>query len=330
MFTIIKFLFLKTTRLALLIAAVAVLSFVLVSNSPIDPVDAYAGAAILNISPEQRDIIAQRWGVDKPPIERFLTWAGQLVQGDFGVSAIFNEPVLDVISKRFITSFWLMALAWSFSGALGFGLGLTAGAWEGSLIDRGIRIYAYTMASTPTFWVGIVLLMVFSVFLSWTPTCCAWPIGMSADQATIWQRLHHLLLPVITLSLIGIAKITLHTREKTIEAMHSDYAIFARAQGESTIGIVLRQAVRNVALPAVTLQFASLGELFGGAVLAEQVFAYPGLGRATVEAGIGGDVPLLLGIVLISTVFVFTGNSVADFIYQLVDPRMRKVAGSSS
>jgi len=330
MLTIIKFLFLKTTRLVLLIAAVAALSFVLVSNSPIDPVDAYVGAAILKISPEQRDIIAQRWGLDKPPLERFLTWAGQLVQGDFGVSAIFNEPVIDVIGKRFITSFWLMALAWSFSGALGFCLGLTAGAWEGSLIDRGIRIYAYTMAATPTFWVGIVMLMVFSVYLGWTPTCCAWPIGMSADQATIWQRLHHLLLPAITLSLIGVAKIVLHTREKTIEAMHSDYAIFARAQGESTIGIVLRQAVRNVALPAVTLQFASLGELFGGAVLTEQVFAYPGLGRATVEAGTGGDVPLLLGIVLFSTIFVFTGNAMADFIYQLVDPRMRKVAGSSS
>jgi len=314
----------------LLIAAVASLSFVLVSNSPIDPVDAYVGTAMLKISPEQRDIIAQRWGLDQPPLKRFLTWAGQLVKGDFGVSAIFNEPVLDVIGKRFITSFWLMALAWSFSGAFGFCLGLTAGAWEGSMIDRGIRIYAYTMAATPTFWVGIVMLMVFSVFLGWTPTCCAWPLGMSADQATIWQRLHHLLLPAITLSLIGVAKIVLHTREKTIEAMHSDYAIFARAQGESTIGIVLRQALRNVALPAVTLQFASLGELFGGAVLAEQVFAYPGLGRATVEAGIGGDVPLLLGIVLFSTVFVFMGNSMADFIYQLVDPRMRKVVGSLS
>ena len=330
MLSIVKFLYYKTIRLILLVAAVATISFVLVSNSPIDPVDAYVGAAILKISPEQREIIVQRWGLDKPPLERFLSWAGQLATGDFGVSTIFNEPVLAVIGKRFVTSFRLMAFAWSFSGALGFCLGLIAGAREEGLLDRAIRLYAYTMAATPTFWVGIVMLMVFSVFLGWTPTCCAWPLGISADQATIWQRLHHLLLPAITLSLVGVAKITLHTREKTIEAMQSDYAIFARAQGETTFGIVIRHTLRNVALPAVTLQFASLGELFGGAVLAEQVFSYPGLGRATVEAGIRGDVPLLLGIVLFSTIFVFTGNSLADLIYQLIDPRMRQAAGASS
>ncbi|MEW6291328.1 MAG: ABC transporter permease [Thermodesulfobacteriota bacterium] len=324
-----KFLFAKTIRLVLLVAAVATLSFVLASHSPIDPVDAYVGAAIMKVSPEQRQMIIARWGLDRPPLERFGRWAAQLARGDFGVSTIFNEPVTAVIAKRFVTSLWLMALAWSFSGLLGFALGLIAGAREDSLADRLIRIYAYTMAATPTFWVGMILLMVFSVYLGWTPVCCAWPLGLSAEQATLWQRLHHLLLPAVTLSLIGIAQITLHTREKTIEALRSDYAVFARAQGESTYGIC-RRALRNVALPAVTLQFASLGELFGGAVLAEQVFAYPGLGRTTVEAGIRGDIPLLLGIVLFSTIFVFTGNFLADLIYHLVDPRLRKTAGDFS
>jgi peptide/nickel transport system permease protein len=322
-----RFFLLKFFRLILLLAAVASLSFVLISTSPIDPVDAYVGAAMLKISPDQREIIAKRWGLDRPPVERLCKWAGRLVKGDFGVSTIFNEPVLTVIGKRFVTSFWLMALAWSLSGLLGFGLGLTAGAWQDTLLDRLIRLYAYTLASTPTFWIGMVMLMVFSVSLGWTPVCCAWPPGLSAEQATIWQRLHHLILPAATLSLIGIAQITLHTREKTIQALRSDYAIFARAQGESTGGIVFRRALRNVALPAITLQFASLGELFGGAVLAEQVFAFPGLGRTTVEAGIRGDIPLLLGIVLFSTVFVFTGNFLADLIYRLVDPRIQKSAG---
>lgn len=321
------FFLLKFFRLILLIAAVATLSFVLISNSPVDPVDAYVGAAMLKISPEQREVIAKRWGLDKPPVERFCKWAGRLAKGDFGVSTIFNEPVLSVIGKRFVTSFWLMALAWSLSGILGFGLGLIAGAWQDTLLDRLIRLYAYTLASTPTFWIGMVMLIVFSVSLGWTPVCCAWPPGLSAEQATFWQRLHHLILPALTLSLIGIAQITLHTREKTIQALRSDYAVFARAQGESTIGIVFRRALRNVALPAITLQFASLGELFGGAVLAEQVFAFPGLGRTTVEAGIRGDIPLLLGIVLFSTAFVFTGNFLADLIYRLVDPRISTTAG---
>ncbi|MFP4071972.1 MAG: ABC transporter permease [Desulfovibrionales bacterium] len=318
----------KSARLALLLASVATLSFVLVSFSPVDPIDAYLGTSILKVSPEQREVIAQRWGLDQPPLERFGRWAGNLLQGDFGVSTIFNEPVLSVIGKRFATSFWLMLLAWTLSGLLGFLLGVFAGAYESSFVDKCISFYAYTMASTPTFWVGMVLLTIFSIQLGWTPVCCAWPIGMDPDQTGLLQRIHHLLLPAVTLSLIGVAQIALHTREKTVEAMHSEYAIFARAQGESRLGIAFHRALRNVALPAVTLQFASLGELFGGAVLAEQVFAYPGLGKATVEAGYRGDIPLLLGIVLFSTVFVFTGNTIADLIYKLVDPRMRKNAFS--
>ena len=314
----------KTTRLLLLLAAVSSFSYVLVSYSPIDPVDAYLGPSILKVSPEQREKIARRWGLDRPPVERYVRWGSQLIHGNFGISTIFNEPVLSVIGKRFLTSFWLMLLAWLLSGMFGFVLGLLSGTFENRGIDKTIGFYAYTMASTPTFWVGMVLLTFFSIQLDWAPVCCAWPVGLDPAEATVWHRLHHLLLPAVTLSLIGIAQITLHTREKTIEAMHSDYALFARAQGETELGIAFRHALRNVALPAVTLQFASLGELFGGAVLAEQVFSYPGLGKTTVEAGYRGDVPLLLGIVLFSTLFVFVGNTVADLIYLLVDPRMRK------
>ncbi len=321
---ILGFLGRKSTRLALLIASVATLSFVLLSFSPVDPIDAYLGTSVLKVSPQQRVVIARRWGLDRPPIERFGRWAVNLMEGDFGVSTIFNEPVLSVIGKRFLTSFWLMLAAWSLSGILGFLLGVFAGTYESSTLDKCISVYAYTMASTPTFWVGMVLLTVFSVQLGWTPVCCAWPIGANPDQVGFFQRVHHLMLPAVTLSLIGVAQIALHTREKTVGAMQSEYAIFARAQGESRIGIAFHRALRNVALPAVTLQFASLGELFGGAVLAEQVFAYPGLGKATVEAGYRGDIPLLLGIVLFSTVFVFAGNTAADLLYMLVDPRIRQ------
>lgn len=211
-------------------------------------------------------------GARQPPIERFGKWAKNLLKGDFGVSTIFNEPVLAVIGKRFLTSFWLMLAAWSLSGILGFLLGVLAGTYKSSMVDRCISFYAYTMASTPTFWVGMVLLTVFSIHLGWTPVCCAWPIGENPDQVGFFQRVHHLMLPAVTLSLIGVAQIALHTREKTVEAMHSEYAVFAKAQGESRLGIAFRRALRNVALPAVTLQFASLGELFGGAVLADLLY----------------------------------------------------------
>jgi peptide/nickel transport system permease protein len=156
-----------------------------------------------------------------------------------------------------------------------------------------------------------------------TPICCAAPPGVLAADVTLWQHLHHLLLPAITLSIIGIANIALHTRQKLIDVLNSDYVLFARAQGESLGGVVRHHGLRNIILPALTLQFASLSELFGGSVLVEQVFAYPGLGAATVQAALRSDVPLLVGIVFFSALFVYTGNTLADLAYPLVDPRIR-------
>ncbi|BCS89830.1 ABC transporter permease [Pseudodesulfovibrio sediminis] len=313
----------KAGKLVLILTMVSVLAFTLVSLSPIDPVTAYIGMDRMQISTEQEQKIIERWGLDKPAPERFIKWAKHALSGDLGQSMIFNEPVTKVIGKRFTTSLWLMASAWTISGILGFIFGVLAGTNRNSLLDRSIRFYAYTLASTPSFWLGLVLLSIFSVTLGITPICGATPTGISPADATLWQKLHHLILPAATLSVIGVAQIALHTREKMIDAMNSDYALFAFAQGETRRGVAWRHALRNVALPAVTLQFASLGELFGGSVLAEQVFSYPGLGKATVEAGIRGDVPLLLGIAIFSALFVFCGNLIADVLYGVFDPRIR-------
>ncbi|NJL19870.1 MAG: ABC transporter permease [Leptolyngbyaceae cyanobacterium SM1_3_5] len=293
------------------------------SFSPIDPVNAYIGADMLQISPEQREIIAQRWGLDQPMLTRFFLWLRQLASGNLGMSMIFNQPVSAVIAARFQASLQMLAIAWLLSGILGLTMGVLAGAREGSWLDRAIRFYAYTLASSPTFWVALLLLIVFSVSLKMTPICCAAPPGVLAQDVTIWQRLHHLILPAATLSIIGVANIALHTRQKLIEVLNSDYVLFARAQGESLTGIIRHHGLRNIILPALTLQFASLSELFGGSVLAEQVFSYPGLGKATVEAALRSDVPLLVGIVFFSALFVYTGNTIADLTYQIVDPRIR-------
>lgn len=319
----------ETLRLAFLLAAVSVVAFTLVSLSPVDPVSAYIGDEVLRISPEQRQIIAERWGLDAPAPVRYLRWAGQIAQGHFGTSMVFNEPVLSVIGSRALVSLALMAVAWSLSGVLGFALGLVAGAFEGTWLDRAVRGYSYTLASTPSFWLGLVLLSVFAVGLRWAPIGGASPIGVPFEAATLGERLAHLALPALALSVIGVAGIALHTREKVVDAMHSDYALFARAQGETRWGVAQRHAFRNALLPALTLQLGSLGELFGGAVLAETVFSYPGLGQATVQAGLRGDVPLLLGITLFATLFVFTGNALADASYRFVDPRIRLGASPS-
>lgn len=318
-------LLLRGLRLLSLLVAVAAGSFLLMVGSPVDPVEAYVGADTAAIGPEQRAQIEERWGFDDPPLQRFTAWAGNVATGDLGRSQVYGEPVATVLADRFVASLSLMALAWVFSAVLGYVMGLVAGATRGRWPDRVLSWWAYTLASAPTFWVGLVLLYVFSVSLQWTPVCCAAPIGTLPGEASLLERLHHLLLPALTLSVIGVSPVLLHTRQATIEVLAGDHVAFARAQGESAVGILLHRVARNAAGPALMLQFASVGELFGGSVLAEQVFTYPGLGEATTTAALRQDVPLLLGIALVTALFVFVGNALGNLAHRAADPRLREV-----
>lgn len=307
-----------------LLVAICFISFLLIKNSPIDPIQAYIGGDMLQVSAEQREQIAAYWGLDQPVGMQFLNWASALLHGDLGTSMIFRRPVADVIGERFVSSIVLMMSAWVLSGVIGFVLGIVAAMKKGTWLDRLIKGYCYTLASTPTFWMGLLVLIVFAVWLGWFPVGMGVPAGVLAEDVSLVDRIKHLILPALTLSIVGVSNVALHTRQKMIDVLASEYVLFARARGEKGFLLFWRHGLRNVALPAITLQFAAFSELFGGAVLAEQVFSYPGLGQATVEAGIRGDVPLLLGIVIFSTLFVFIGNLLADLIYLILDPRMRE------
>lgn len=319
-----KYLARHIVRFALLMLAVGLVAFALVSMSPIDPVQANVGqAAYVNMSEAKRAQLASYWGGDVPFWERFANWAGALLQGDMGTSLRFNAPVSEVIAHRAANSLALMGIAWLFSGALGFALGVAAGARRGGALDRVVRSYCFLLASTPTFWLGLLILMVFAVQLGWFPIGFSVPIGVSAADVTLADAVHHLVLPALTLSVTGVANIALHTREKVVDVLESDYVRFARARGESELSVIVHHGLRNVALPAVTLQCAFISEIFGGSVLVEQVFSYPGLGQAAVTAGLGGDVALLVGIALVSAALVFGGNLLANILYGVLDPRMR-------
>lgn len=310
-------------RMVTLLIAVSIISFILVSLSPVDPVQQYVGS-VPNVSVEQRAKIAEYWGLNDPPVERFLAWGKSLLHGDFGVSLIYRRPVLDVIKEKFATSLALMMTAWAFSGIIGFVIGCAMGIFNGKWIDKILKKVCLIMCSIPTFWIGIVFLMLFSVQLGWFPMGMSVPKGVPADQVTILQRIHHLILPALTLSFLSFANVALHTREKLVDVLESDYVLFAKARGESKWSILKRHGLRNIMLPAITMQFGSFSELFGGSVLAETVFSYPGLGAAASAAGMGSDIPLLLGITLFSTLFVFVGNMLANIIYGIVDPQIRE------
>jgi peptide/nickel transport system permease protein len=317
-----KFLGFKVGILIILLIAVSIISFLLVEISPIDPVRMYIGE--MSVSQDKLANLNEYWGVNQSLPVKVVNWLGNLAHGNLGTSLIYRIPVTEVIGERFSASFMLMFLSWLFSGILGFFLGVLAGFKKGTFIDKGVKLYSYIIYSAPVFWIALILLMVFAVQLRWFPTGLAVPIGKLAGNVTLGEWLHRLILPVLTLSITGIAQIALFTRSKLVEVSSSDYFLFAKARGEKGWSLIKRHGIRNILLPAITLQFLSFSELFGGTILVEQVFSYPGIGQAAVTAGIQSDIPLLLGIVLISTIFVFCGNSIADLIYKFVDPRIRE------
>ena len=295
----VKYICFTTFRMLTLVVAVSILSFILVSASPVDPLAAYVGSES-TMSEEAKAEIAEYWGLNDPPVERFLTWAGHTLHGDLGNSITYNMPVSTVIFERFQYSLALILAAWILSGVLGFVLGILAALHKGRILDKGIKTFCLLLQSAPVFWFGLLMLTVFSILLGWFP------------------------LPAITLSILRVGKITLYTRQKLIEILHSDYILFAKARGESTKQLVMRHGLRNIAMPAITLQFASFSELFGGIALAETVFSYPGLGSAVTAAAMNADAPLLIGIAMFSAVFVFVGNLIANILYGIIDPRLKE------
>ncbi|HHU45750.1 MAG TPA: ABC transporter permease [Actinomycetales bacterium] len=311
-------------RMLFLLISVTFVAFVLVEASPLDPVAQYVASMQRGVSADQVERITALWGLDRPWYERYVSWLGGMLAGDFGVSNLYRADVAGIIGHAIANSLLLMSIAWVLSGVLGYLLGVVSGATRGTLLDRAIVAACYVLTSTPPYVVGLVLMLVFAVQLGWVPLGLSQPLGMVSADVTFLDRLRHAVLPAITVAIVAIANVTLHTRQSVSQVMESDMARFARTRGLGTWGIVRHHGLRNTLLPAVMLQFTSLSMLFGGSALAEVVFSYHGLGALITKAAIASDVPLLLGAVTLSAVLVFVGNLIADVIAILVDPRVRR------
>jgi peptide/nickel transport system permease protein len=198
--------------------------------SPVDPIRVYVGeVGAANLSGEAVDKLRSYFGADVPPVKRYLNWAADFVRGDMGQSLAYRQSVSKVIWSKFVNSMALMTAAWVISGAMAFILGMAAGIFRDSFADKIIKNYCLVLVSTPTFWLALIMLTIFSVNLKLFPIGLSVPLGVAAADVTIFDTIHHLILPALTLSLSGVAAITLHTREKVIDVMSDDYILFARA-----------------------------------------------------------------------------------------------------
>lgn len=314
-------------RFLLLMVAVAVVTFALVSLSPVDPLQANVGqAALMSMSEEKRAALAAYWGADTPMLERFLAWAGDLLHGDLGMSLRYNAPVAEVIASRAANSLALMGVAWVASGVLGFVLGVAAALREGRLLDRFVRGYCFVLAALADVLGGAAFAhSVLRVARGGSPSASRCPWEWRPADVTFADALHHMALPAITLSVVGVANVALHTRAKAIDVLNSDYVRFARPaasrgarRSSATACAIWRSRPSRSSSPRSPRSSAARCSW-------KRCSAIPGLGQAAVTAGLGGDVALLAGIALVSAALVFAGNLAANLIYGLVDPRMRPV-----
>jgi peptide/nickel transport system permease protein len=294
---------------------VAIAVFALLHVTPGDPAVIIAGDYA---TPAEVAKIRSRLGLDRPFLTQVGIWLGQVVRGDLGTSIFSGLPVTTLIAQRAEATTALALLALLISVAVGVPLGVIAAWRQGAWIDRVVMVFAVSGFSMPVFWLGFILVYVFSLNLGWLPVQ-----GYVPFRQGFWPFLSHLILPACTLSVIYMALIARMTRASMLGVLHEDYIRTAFAKGLEPRRVLLRHALKNASLPVVTIIGIGFALLIGGAVVTESVFALPGLGRLTVDAIVRRDYPVIQGVLLLVAGVYVLINLVIDVLYAVLDPRIR-------
>lgn len=319
----IVFLLRRLAAAALLVPALLTAVFFLVHLAPGDPVDLHLDPDMGDV---QREQVRARLGLDAPLGVRYGRWlGGVLLHGDLGRSLQYHRPVSAMLAEAVPNTLLLTLSAYAVHLLLAVSLGVWMARRRGSRAERGATVAALALYSLPAFWLGLMLILVFSRWLGWLPAggMAAPDADLMSWPARLWDAVRHLVLPVIVLGVASAAGTARYLRSAVIEALDRDFVLAARARGLSERTVVWRHAVRNALLPAVTLVGLNLPFLLGGAVVTETVFAWPGMGRLAVDAIFARDYPVIMGATALSAVMVVLGNLLADLAYGRVDPRIR-------
>ena len=306
-----------------LLLAVVVFNFILLKLAPGDAVEVLAGEAGA-ATPEYLAELRARFGLDRPFHIQLGNYVWQLAKLDLGYSFRHNQTVLQLILGRLPATLLLMASGLVVAVTLGAWLGVTASQKVNSLSDNLISLFAMLAFATPVFWMGLMMIVLFSVHLGWLPSSGMETIAAGHQGLTrVLDVARHMIMPVATLSLFYVALYTRVMRASMLEVFIQDYVTTARAKGLSERRITFRHVLRNALLPVVTLVGVQIGGMLGGSVLVETVFSWPGLGRLAFEAVFQRDINLLLGILLLCSFVVILANIAVDLAYSWLDPRIR-------
>jgi peptide/nickel transport system permease protein len=293
---------------------VALAVFALIRMVPGDPAQLMLGDSA---DAETLEALRKAMGHDRSLAAQFLHWGGRVLAGDLGLSITSREPVLPLILTRFSVTAQIVVVAVVLSSLIAIPLGMIAAWRQNSGLDLGITAFSTLMVSLPSFWLGLILLLVFGVWLQWLPIVGY--VGLAEDPL---RSLNFVVLPVLTLVLIEVGVLTRMARAATIDVLGLEYVAHARAKGVSEAGVMVRHVLPNAFAPTLTLIGVVLGNLLGGIAVIETVFTLPGLGRLMVDAIFQRDYPVVQGVMLfIATTYVLV-NLAVDLAYPLFDPRV--------
>ncbi|OHV12193.1 ABC transporter permease subunit [Kushneria phosphatilytica] len=335
----LNFLFRKLLMIVPTFLGVTIITFALVHMIPGDPVAIMAGER--GLSPERHAQMMAQLGLDRPLWEQYMDFLWRLLHGDLGQSLVTHNAILNEFMSRFPATLELSICALIFAIGLGIPLGVIAGIKRGSIIDHGVMGTALTGYSMPIFWWGLLLIILFSGILGWTPVSGRLSSSFWIDTPTHFMlidtllsdapgafpdALRHLILPAVCLGTIPLAVIARMTRSSILEVLGEDYIRTARAKGLAPWRIIAIHALRNAMIPVTTVIGLQIGLLFAGAILTETIFSWPGIGKWLIDSVSRRDYPALQGGILLIATMVMIVNLVVDLLYGLINPRIRHQA----
>jgi peptide/nickel transport system permease protein len=312
-----RYLLARLAQTAVTLLAISVIAFAILHFAPGDPAALLYGP---NLSASQLEQIRVAWGLDQPMPLQYASWLSHVVTGDLGRSYVDGRPVLTVIAERIPATLELTLTGLGVALIVGLTAGTLAAMRPRSALGYVVTAVATFLYSMPSFWLGLLLILVFSVWLRWLPSA-----GMESLRGTssAFDRLTYLLMPAFVISLRETGRLIRFTKASLLDVLQLDFVRMAEAKGLSEWQAATRHALPNALIPIVTLLGLSVPQLFSSSIVIETVFAWPGMGRLVVESAFQRNYTVLMGAIVIISVLVASGNLLADLAYALVDPRIR-------
>jgi peptide/nickel transport system permease protein len=300
-----------------LLFGITIISFLIIKMAPGDPASLMMDP---NISPADKEKFMEKYGLNDPIPVQYVKWVGNMLQGDFGTSLIRKGvPVSEMIMNRLPNTLLLMVVSTIIAMLISIPFGVLSATRPYTKIDYTVTVASFVGLATPNFWLGLILIMVFAVHLKWFPTG-----GVATLNApfSIWDRIHHLILPAFVLASADMASLTRYTRSSMLEVIKQDYIRTARAKGLKERKVIYKHGLRNGLIPIITIFGLLLPTFIGGSVVVEKIFGWPGIGLLFIDSAFQRDYPVLMALTVISAVFVVIGNLIADILYAIFDPRI--------